>query len=302
MFSHLTVAADPSLGRFDFDSLSDQTRMELLIGDLKETLRYKILTDDGDFKDVCDWEGVQCNSAGNVTQVEMISHASPENGETLNLVYMPPLITNFAFAMVGASGSIDTQALPAGLKILYVTQTERMSGPIETKHLPRGLTELDLELNAFDGGFDLTVLPPALEWLNVHSNNFSGSVNLSRLPAMLKTLYLGANQLSGELDFSSLTDSIEDIGVLENNFAGSFRLTNPPPELWRIKASGCASITGTAVVDKSFVGHLWMYDTGVTAVTDGDGKAHAMELQFLKYDEDAWDDAEVAGEYNAFRE
>ena len=132
--------------------------MELLIGGFKETLRYQILTDDGDFKDVCDWEGVQCNSAGYVTKVVMVSYASPENGETLNLVYMPPLVTTFSFAMVDACGSLDTQALPAGLVILSVSQTERMSGPIETAYVPRGITELDLYGNAFDGELDLTVL------------------------------------------------------------------------------------------------------------------------------------------------
>ena len=273
--------------------------MELLIGDLKETLRYKILTDDGDFKDVCDWEGVQCNSAGNVTQVEMVSHASPENGETLNLVYMPPLVTTFSFAMVGASGSIDTQALPVGLQILRVTQTEQMSGPIKTAYLPRGITELDLFLNAFDGELDLTALPPALVSLNVHSNKFTGSVNLTKLPSGLEDLYLGNNQFVGELDFGSLPGRIEEIDVSENRFSGSFVLTKAPQMLRVVDASTSRSIKGVAVVAKSFGGQVWLRDSGVKAVNDENGKRHSMENAFLTFDNLDWDTVEEEAEFDA---
>ena len=294
MLSHLTIAADPSLARFDVDSLSDQIRMELLIGGLKETLRYEILTDDGEFKDVCDWTDIQCNSDGNVTKVEMLSYASPENGETLNLVYMPPLVTTFSFAMVGASGSLDTQALPAGLQILSVTQTEKISGPIETAYLPRGITELDLNGNAFDGKLDLTVLPPGLVLLNVHSNKFTGSVNLTKLPKGLEDLYLANNQFVGELDFGSLPGRIEEIDVSENRFSGSFVLKKVPQTLQYVNVSACRSIIGVAVVAKSFPGEVWLKGTGVIAVTDEIGRIHAMERAFLTFRERDWETLDEA--------
>ena len=273
--------------------------MELLIGDLKETLQYKILTDDGDFKDVCDWEGVQCNSAGNVTKVEMASYASPECGETLNLAFMPPHVTFFSFSMNSVRGTLDTQSLPAGLRILRVTQTLLMSGSIETKHLPRGLTELDLELNAFDGELDLNALPPALVLLNVLFNKFTGSVNMKKLPATLSSLFIGGNQFFGGLDFSSLAESIEDIDVCNNRFSGSFVLTNVPPRLRWIDASNCRSIIGVAVVAKSFAGQVWLRESGVTAVTDENGHRHAMEHEFLTYTDLDWETLEEEAEFDA---
>ena len=57
--SALTV--DPSLGRLDCNSFSDQTLMEMLIDGLDEKSKQKYRDNKGTYLDVCEWSSVTCD-------------------------------------------------------------------------------------------------------------------------------------------------------------------------------------------------------------------------------------------------
>ena len=268
--------------------------MELLISEFTNSLYYNSQIADGELKDVCDWTDIQCDTDGRVTHVNVVSVSSQQHPGTLNLALMPPSVTHFSFSMDQVCGTIDVKSLPAGLVVLRLRLTELMHGPIETAHLPKGMMQLDVEMNAFSGELDLAMLPSGLVWLNVSFNLFSGSANLTELPETLEVLHLAENQFSGELNFKSLPESIQDIDISNNRFSGSIVLNNIPPKLWRVIALDCGKMAGTAFVEERFVKQLWLKGTGVTAVVDQHGKAHAMEQQFLNFMRLQWDALEAA--------
>ena len=66
------LTADPSLGRFDISSLSQQQLMEMLIENLHEALKYNEFTckSTNEFLEVCSWPDVECDENKNVTSIQ----------------------------------------------------------------------------------------------------------------------------------------------------------------------------------------------------------------------------------------
>ena len=78
MLFQLCISVDPSLGRLDYASLSDQTRMEIMFSELKEPLHWAIHDHNFEVRDACDWTGVKCDSDGNVTYFKFDTFAEPD--------------------------------------------------------------------------------------------------------------------------------------------------------------------------------------------------------------------------------
>ena len=108
----LILSADSSIGRFDKNSLSDQTLMELLVDRLTHQAKYILRDSTEEFKDKCTWECVTCDVEDNVVQIHFMQ---PYNG-TLDFAFIPPKVRSFATKNQYFHGTIDTALLPSGLE------------------------------------------------------------------------------------------------------------------------------------------------------------------------------------------
>ena len=164
----LVLGIDPSLGRLDYASLSQQALMELLISGVKEV--SKICGSREAPLDVAEWCGVQL-------------HTSRET------------VRKIDWNFVKLGGSLLVQWAPSSLERMSIRHNS-LVGSLETENLPANLRYLNLEGNRLCGTVDLTHLPACLDALDLSKNQLSNSIDLTRLPACLQELKLSHNQLS----------------------------------------------------------------------------------------------------------
>ena len=249
--SILLLSADSSLGHIDYDSLSDQTLMEILVDSFFSMEKQKHQDEDGDYLDVCMWPYIYCDASGNVTKVKKVGGM----GGSASLSHIPPKVEFFQ--------------MPGG----------RLTGTLETSLLPQGLRHFDIRKNSFRGSANLATLPENLVDFNIYDNAFSGSVDLSKLPASLTELKIGSNNLSGSLCLSCLPRGLRALSLRNNMFSGEFRYENAPSGLRQFYAYG-NDFDEVAVVSKDATVTL-MADSGVTSVIDEEGGRHRNQRRIL---------------------
>ena len=251
---------DPSLGRLDYASLSDQARMELMVERMPD--REFFQDDNGAYKDVCDWRGVSCDFDGNVQDI-WISIYDRSKG-SIDLSYIPPHVTTMSLTW-GVTGlqtqaSIDVQMLPERLAQCII-QLQQMVGTVDMTALPATLTNFIISGNKCTGSFVLTSLPPGIE--NIHARG---------------------NLLLGSLNFSSLPDKLVEIQLDKNRFSGEFRIEKFPRALNRLTVSQNRLI-GEAVIQKGkkFWDIMFSIDENfISSVVDPAGKKHSWQARILK--------------------
>ena len=107
-----------SLGRLDYDSMSQQALMEMCFSGLHDQGTF--LDANGNFKDACDWHGVICNANAEVTDIRMQrDEAADAQGGTFHFQFLPQTLKGLTFSRFSASGSIDLGLLPPGLELLF---------------------------------------------------------------------------------------------------------------------------------------------------------------------------------------
>ena len=139
----LFTALDPSLGRLDFASLSEQTSIEMLTAKLTEDTLARFRDDNGCFLDICDWHGITCDDAHNVTCLEYNGYALELHGE-LSLSFMPNKLEECIITNNYVWGTIQTEFLPHTLKFLDLSANDSMTGTLDLTTLPPLLAHLDL--------------------------------------------------------------------------------------------------------------------------------------------------------------
>ena len=243
MFATTTIlTADPSLGRVDYDSLSDQTLMEMLIDAFDEETRQRYKDDDGMYRDVCQWEYVKCDGSDRVIEV------SPNMGVkgSLQIALIPPKVQEFRMRWNQLSGSIDLA------------------------HLPQSMVMICLPCNHLAGSIDLSQFPESMRAVYLNTNRFTGSVDLTHLPGGLQELHIGNNQLSDSVCLTALPVDMVAITMQNNRFSGSFVATGLPPRLETLIARG-NNFRCTGVVDAQTNATIDLRGSGVTAVVDEHG-------------------------------
>ena len=278
MLPVLLLCADNGLGKMGPSMLSDQDRMELLVANLREGFLSYFQADDGTFLDMCEWTGMECDDAGNITVVKLIG------------VY---------------DGTVCLDYLPESVGSINITSNEDLIATLDTSKLPSRLEVCDLETNNFEGTVDMTKLPEALYSLNIAENRFSGECNLTALPACFMALVANENVFSGSLCLDSLPDNICTLNVSGNYFTGSVSLENLPDSLEELqismnKLSGSVTLmkpgklyilsahsnnfSGEATIPRVYSNgraYISLGLTDITAVVDETGAAHPLGKEFL---------------------
>ena len=287
-FLSLTVqSVDPALGRLDYDSLSDQTLMEMLVSTLSEESKAAYQDENGAFTDIEEWAGIVCDSHGTVTEICLDDGSTDALTGSLSFQFTPPSTQRIDFSYQHSlQGTLTTSLLPVCLKYLDITHT-RICGPFDLTSLPMALEELDITENNFSGSAlwrsgDLSALPSGLTHIYAYGNSFSGSINLSKLPPKLVHLNLSRNKLSGEVEFSNLPDSLVTVCLQFNGLSGSIAMRDFHHRKVEINLSFNA-FSGTAVVSKDFSRvRVGGWASRVTAVIDESGNPHPQERRILR--------------------
>ena len=243
----LFLTADPSLGRVDCSSMSDQTLMELLIDGFDDETKKLYQDCKGMYLDVCKWSSVKCDANGRVVKIGI--HSSNVSG-SLALCYIPPkvkVLMRTTWNRRKLTGSVDLTQLPDAMEHLNLCNNE-LSGEIDLTHLSDRMYYLNLENNNLTGKIDLTQLPDGMGHLNLSNNHLSGEIDVTHLPSGMERLFLNHNQLAGPLFITRVPQWMKMIDLRGNNF------------------------DAIAAIDSKTDASIKLEGSGVTSVVDGNGR------------------------------
>ena len=173
---YATLCIDPSLGRFDRNTLSDQARMELLVGTVLEgdkdnARKPRLHRANGTYRDVCNWQDIMCDADLNVFLINWSGQLWLKGSEDFRFAY-----------------------LPSRLEVLLLARN-MLRGPLELRDLPAGMKKLEVSYNLYSGSVDVAHLPATMEHLNIEKNMLSGSIAVAELPKTMKILSIKGNAI-----------------------------------------------------------------------------------------------------------
>ena len=219
-------SADPSIGRLDIALLPDQVLMELLVEGMGLD-KEKLKDNEGDFKEVCAWTGVQCTKE-RVSSIKFFCR--PFTIAQFPFDFIPPLTWHFTMFDCSLRGTLDTAVLPQNLLEFSVSKNS-LHGEINFKDFPRMLRRIYLFENNFTGSCVLSDLPPLLTVFDSGNNTFSGDLSLSNLPQEMQRLILFNNRFSGSINIQTLPPCMWEIDLEANQFTGDIRIAPIPESL-----------------------------------------------------------------------
>ena len=241
--------ADDCCGRVDPSTLSQQTRMELLVAGLDDCEAFLGL--DGTFTDISMWNGVSFDTEDAVVAIAWYIDDDCVNEER-------PCET-----VVEAGGSIDLRWLPPTVARFCIADME-LSGTLTTSALPPALTHMNLKLNFLSGSFDVAGLPPLVDDISIAHNAFTGSLDVTAFPSRLRAFQAIFNRFTGSLDLTQLHAPLVRLGLSNNNFTGEIDLRRIPDSLQHM------TLHGNAIKqDLLLVGDLPRNLTGITIDNEG---------------------------------
>ena len=279
--SRLILSIDSSSSRVDGYSLSDQDRMELLIDGFSSDSKQRYKNDKGFYIDVCEWNGVKCDSKGSITRVEYYNTLDFTYQGRIELSYLPQTVVRVFGESLQLDGTVDAYSLPQSLEELMLPYA-RLSGCVEMSALPRNMRNLTLRNNLLEGEIDLTSLPTDLEFLDLSNNNFRGCIKLKLLPSKLFEVHLSSNHLCGNIDLNFLPDSLSDLYVDNNELCGEIEILHPPASLEMIDVSK-NRFFGEARISR-IVKRVNLQLNDIQSVIDEHGKKHMYEERMLSGD------------------
>ena len=240
MLTLFIASSDTSLGRFNPSMLTDQARMEMLVASLEEMNDdsfdqdpLTFTTADGDYLDVCNWPGVECDHAGIVTKINWWADNWACGSVTLD--YLPEQLQYFnvsrgIFDESKVSGTVQTSMLPRSLECFLVNSQE-LFGTLDFGGLPLPMATFEGYYNKFEGKIELERLPPKIDGIDLSGNKLCGTLCLTKLPASLRRLILDSNSFTGEIQLDSLPIGIEELDLSCNSLTGCPSVKNLPNSL-----------------------------------------------------------------------
>ena len=280
----LITAPDHALGRLDYDGLSEQGRMEILIDGACPEFKAIVSDENMAFKDVAEWPGVTSNADGHITEIEIDYEIYEAMDGTAHLDFLPPNLTNCDMAQMKARGTLETAKLPQNL-IKFAIDLNYFHGVVDFSALPKNIELFNIAYNNFSGSCDLTKLPETLKHILLSSNRFSGEVNLTNLPPQMEIIFLSSNNFTGELCLDYLPETLEELFLHKNKFSGKFQLLQPPQALQELDAHGNSfaetAVLSSAVGDIGRMINVTLYACNIERIVDENGEAHKEEKSIL---------------------
>ena len=285
-FIPLLSADDTHLGRLDYDSLSDQTLMEILFDGMEASHKAEYVDVEGNFTDISEWKALECEDERVKTICE---HHRDFSAKQFPFEFIPPLVIDFSMGFCKLKGTMETSVLPQNLIDFYIADND-LYGTINCKGFPRKLESIHFEANAFSGSCILSDLPETLKDFNASENKLSGEICLNDLPPQMDALFLEKNSFTGSVCIERLPETMEFITLSNNKLSGDFRLMAYPKVIDEIRFSNNL-MTGTVILENTPAAYkftIWSKD--ITRVVDEDGNTHPWEGEILQKVKDFHDD------------
>ena len=273
--AHALNFADPHLGRLDYDSLSDQALMEMLIDGIKSRSKEAFLDEKSNFKDVSDWIGIECID-DRVTKINL--SASKFTEKQFPFEFIPALVRSFGISNCDAHGTLDTAVLPRHIEFFDVSEN-KLHGSINFAGFPQSIESIFLYLNNFSGSCALGDLPDTLVTLDANNNEFSGELSLNEMPKAMEYLTLSKNKISGSFSIEKLPSRMEVLDLQSNALSGDVRLLGELPRtLHKIDVVNNKEMGSKAVLSKAAPPmHFKLKSDRLEYVVDEEGQAHAWQ-------------------------
>ena len=230
------ACADPT-ARCNMDSLSDQTRMELLVERLDGKALFQ--RENGEFWEL-EWPGVTCGEDGHVTEIIWTSEEPlmdddvvVQPGGSIDLMLLPPHLEGVSITQLSLEGSIITSSLPINLQVLELNEN-RFAGEFRIEDLPASIRRISLHENKLTGSLNIPSLPASTQHFDACFNLFAGTLDLTQLSASLRNLILSGNRFTGGIDLRNINKAVclDSIGLECNDIRQETLLIGDlPPEL-----------------------------------------------------------------------
>ena len=125
------ISVDSALGRLDYDSLTDQTLMEMLINGMDEDDKNLYQDESGNFLDTCEWPGVECTKTESDDDrvVKIILNSMTFSAKQFPFNFLPPMVSYFDATNSNVHGTLETSHLPSKLTILFIS-FNKLHGPL----------------------------------------------------------------------------------------------------------------------------------------------------------------------------
>ena len=277
----LSITVDPSLGRLDYESLSDQALMEMLVDGLVEFHKRVFQDANEHFHDVCEWAGIECND-GRVEKVNLQERkVNKFTAKKFPFEFIPPLVVSFKAYKTNMHGTLDPADLPVNLKILRVYENS-LHGSLSFKAFPRKMEDITIFKNNFHGSIQLSDFPSSLMQLDAENNSFCGEVCLNDLPPRMQWLQISANKLTGSINIERLPASIQVINLSKNEFSGEFRMLSIPRSLYRLNIQNNAFKETIVLAKASGNMHFALHADPVKSVLDQAGNVHKWQAHISR--------------------
>ena len=267
MYLIFATADVPGAGRFNLDCMSQQMGMETLLAQVHYL--EAIQNADGSFLDVKQWEGLDFDSAGNITEIDF---EYAVDYELIDDEENEPII--------GPGGSMDLQWIPQSVTSFSVANNE-LEGSVDTQNLPRGLEKFNISYNEFSGEFSLAGLPKTLQLLNIQSNRLSGSLVLADLPRGMEKMFASRNRFTGELNLDDLPPQIEVFTAKDCHLSGALSMCHMPESMFLLDIIGNTfgqDVLVANVADSSAI--LTIQKERFGKIVDEDGNDMSHKFQF----------------------
>ena len=220
------------IGKFDQASMSDQSRMELVVCTTHCANVFR--NSDWDFLPVSQWRGVRLDTCGHVIAIQWRDLPAPntiENGGSIDFRWLPLTTEILQISAVKIAGKIHTEFLPRSLVNIEVPKN-LLSGTFSIESLPEAIKHIDLSMNKFFGTLRISALPRTLQGFAIGYNKFSGGFDFVGLPPNLRALNVEHNQFDGPVDLCALPHQLEWLYMENNNFRQeTLVLDNLPPQI-----------------------------------------------------------------------
>ena len=279
------LTIDPALGLLDYESLSDQALMEMLIDGMTAKDKAVFHDKNGNSKDVGEWRGIALSN-DRVTEVAILYQEFSKKQFPFDLI--PPLVTNFVVFDCNLHGLLDTSILLQNLSVINIS-FKNLHGTLNFKAIPRKMREMAISHNQFTGSCALDELPKSLKLFEASRNKFSGEISLNALPDAMDELNLRGNLLTGSITIETLPYFIRNIELDNNAFTGEFHLLTLPDDLEEISITG-NNLCGTAIISEAYGKMPFdLVHNSLEKVYDTNGEKHEWEEQIV---EDMYEESE----------
>ena len=209
----IVTLLDTTLGRVDYNALSTQTLMELLICDVE--MKGRFLDDQDEYKDIDAWSDISFDEDGLLVDIWWSNALTISKG-TMHLEWIPSTVRSFCAMRNDLHGTIETHRLPPSILFFNIMSND-FCGSFNIAGLPANIQKVTISWNSFSGALNIPALPQKVKTFQASVNQFSGTIDITKLPGKLEVLLIDTNRLSGSLGVMHMPPQMRSVG-LNNNF------------------------------------------------------------------------------------